>query len=246
MTTAAADRETRALELATESILQKLTDLRASIGSLITKLETDPHLNWHSFLDSYALISGQLNSILKNVKSDRTPLLKRYIAIPLLLSPDRDEELAKITDSRVGSFSHDLVPHYLRTKPDPEVEARYAMYGQQGSIPPPETINKLIALLEKITRDTLKVIMKEREELEHRTVASRNEIDTSSHVEDTHNLISSVWFGRNLRPELPTGGMTMHPGGRQPPPMQQQVTKAPSTIKTNIRAGFQVHPYQRN
>ena len=28
-------------------------------GGLILKLETDPHLNWHSFLDSYALISGQ-------------------------------------------------------------------------------------------------------------------------------------------------------------------------------------------
>ena len=28
-------------------------------GGLIAKLETDPHLNWHSFLDSYALISGE-------------------------------------------------------------------------------------------------------------------------------------------------------------------------------------------
>lgn len=31
-------------------------------GGLITKLETDPHLNWHSFMDSYALISGELMS----------------------------------------------------------------------------------------------------------------------------------------------------------------------------------------
>jgi mediator of RNA polymerase II transcription subunit 8 len=52
---------------------------------------------------------GQLNSLLKNVKSDRTPLLKRYITIPILLSPERDETLAKMTDNRVGAFSHDLV-----------------------------------------------------------------------------------------------------------------------------------------
>jgi Mediator of RNA polymerase II transcription complex subunit 8 len=39
----------------------RLTDVRTSISGLITKLETDPHLNWHSFLDSYALISGQVS-----------------------------------------------------------------------------------------------------------------------------------------------------------------------------------------
>jgi mediator of RNA polymerase II transcription subunit 8 len=55
---------------------------------------------------------GQLNSLLKNVKSDRTPLLKRYITIPILLSPERDETLAKMTDNRVGAFSHDLVINF--------------------------------------------------------------------------------------------------------------------------------------
>ena len=53
--------------------------------------------------------SGQLNSLLKNIKSDRTPLFKRYITIPILLSPEPDELLAKTTENRVASFSHDLV-----------------------------------------------------------------------------------------------------------------------------------------
>ena len=41
--------------------------------SLLRKLETDPHLNWPSFLDSYSLASGQMNSLVKLIKNDRTP-----------------------------------------------------------------------------------------------------------------------------------------------------------------------------
>lgn len=41
-------------------ILVRLSDVRTAISGLITKLEVDPHLNWHSFLDSYAVISGQV------------------------------------------------------------------------------------------------------------------------------------------------------------------------------------------
>ena len=40
----------------------------------------------------------------------------------MLLSPDRDEELLRLTEGRVPTFSHDLVPDYLRTKPEPDVE----------------------------------------------------------------------------------------------------------------------------
>ena len=100
-------------------------------GQLILKLETDQTLNWPSFLDSYALISGQMNSLLRTMKHEKTPALKKYITLPLLLSPDRDEELLKITEHRVQTFSHDLIPDYLRTRPDPELEARHQVKHEQ-------------------------------------------------------------------------------------------------------------------
>lgn len=76
------------------------------------------------------------------------PSFRNQVIIPLLLSPDRDDELAvsitdqkqvhfkvavclygchlclgqKLTEQRVSVFSHEIVPDYLRTKPDPEVE----------------------------------------------------------------------------------------------------------------------------
>ena len=54
------EREQKQLELGTEALGGRITDLKSSLGQLILKLETDPNLNWHSFLDSYALISGIL------------------------------------------------------------------------------------------------------------------------------------------------------------------------------------------
>ena len=119
------EREAKQLESATDALSGRLAELKSSAGQLILKLETDPGLNWPSFLDSYALISGQMNSLLRTMKAEKTPSLKKYITLPLLLSPDRDEELLKITEHRVQTFSHDLIPDYLRTRPDPELEARH-------------------------------------------------------------------------------------------------------------------------
>lgn len=51
------------------------------------------------------LLLLQINTLLKNVKHERTPILKKYIAMPIMLSPERDEELAKLTD-QARTFSH--------------------------------------------------------------------------------------------------------------------------------------------
>lgn len=47
-----------------------------------------------SVLDSFALLSGQLNTLLKVLRNDKTPPLRNRILLPLLLNPERDEELA--------------------------------------------------------------------------------------------------------------------------------------------------------
>lgn len=101
-----------------------------------------------SVLDNFALLSGQLNTINKVLKNEKTPSYRSQVIIPLLLSPDRDEELLvsvftdslwwwhrnwvfkvrafllwqRLTEQRVPVFSHEIVPDHLRTKPDPEVE----------------------------------------------------------------------------------------------------------------------------
>ena len=73
----ASEREAKQLEAATEALGGRVADVKSSLGQLIRKMETDPTLNWHSFLDSYALISGQMNSLLKQMRHEKTPLLRK-------------------------------------------------------------------------------------------------------------------------------------------------------------------------
>ena len=48
---AAADREQKMLEAATEGMLSRIADIKASVAGLIAKLETDPYLNWDGFIN---------------------------------------------------------------------------------------------------------------------------------------------------------------------------------------------------
>uniref|UniRef100_A0A673JGV1 Mediator of RNA polymerase II transcription subunit 8 n=1 Tax=Sinocyclocheilus rhinocerous TaxID=307959 RepID=A0A673JGV1_9TELE len=116
-------REEKQLEASLESLLARVAHLKGSLQSFILKLENEhDRLTWPSVLDNFALLSGQLNTINKVLKNEKTPSYRSQVIIPLLLSPDRDEELVKLTEQRVPVFSHEIVPDHLRTKPDPEVE----------------------------------------------------------------------------------------------------------------------------
>jgi len=236
----ASEREQKQLESGTEALNGRLTDLKSSLGQLILKLETDPNLNWHSFLDSYALISGQMNSLLKQMKHEKTPPLKKYITLPLLLNPDRDEELLKLTEHRVTTFSHDLIPNYLRTRPDPEIESRYSSLETRANGTNQDQQQKMVNMMERITRETLKLIKREREEMESKS-NQRSEVETSYSNDDTNTLLAAINNGKGFKTVAPVVAARQSP---VPTPQQMQI-KAPSTIKTNIKAANTVHPYQR-
>lgn len=61
-----------------------------------------------------------------------TPL-RNLTVLPLLLSPERDEALLQLTEGRISVFSHDMVPDYLRTKPEPTAEQRMLQHEQKVS-----------------------------------------------------------------------------------------------------------------
>lgn len=61
------------------------------------------------------------------------PPLRNLTVLPLLLSPERDEALWQLTEGRISVFSHDMVPDYLRTKPEPTAEQRMLQHEQKVS-----------------------------------------------------------------------------------------------------------------
>lgn len=54
-------REEKQLEMSLDAISLRVNELKNSIGAMIFKLENESDtMNWPSFLDNFALLSGQV------------------------------------------------------------------------------------------------------------------------------------------------------------------------------------------
>ncbi|KAM4721773.1 mediator of RNA polymerase II transcription subunit 8 [Rhinophrynus dorsalis] len=265
-------REEKQLEACLDALISQVSDIKNSLAGFIYKLENEyDRLTWPSVLDSFALLSGQLNTLNKVLKNEKTPLLKNQVIIPLLLSPDRDEEIMRLTEGRVPVFSHEVVPDHLRTKPDPEVEELEKQLSTDAARLTPEVAQKQVQSMNKMCTNLLEKIIKEERESE---IGGLRQNKQTFNPADTNALVAAVAFGKGLsnrRPPGPggplapgqggAGGMLQGAAGMQqvsmsmPPNQQQHMTgvsmtqggqpgKMPSNIKTNIKSAS-MHPYQR-
>ncbi|XP_046398752.1 mediator of RNA polymerase II transcription subunit 8 [Ischnura elegans] len=259
-------REEKQLEASLEAIIMRVNDLKTSIASMLVKLESEYEtLNWPTFLDNFALMSGHLTALSKVLSNEKCVALRSLAVLPLLLSPERDEELVRMTERRVAAFAHDHVPDLLRTRPEPEAEARLALLEQRAANMSYDAAQKQVAAMNKVVSLVWEAISEARESWENE-VAVRAGVAQTSSVADTHALVAAVGMGRGLKPSNSGGGPQSNnsgvpggggmgnavPGGRggMGPGQQQQqqmgqMAKAPSAIKTNIKSAAQVHPYQR-
>lgn len=237
-------REEKALEAALEALISRVTDLKSSIASFLLKLEHEhENINWPSMLDNFALMSGQMNTLLRVIKNDKTPPLRNLVVLPIQLFPDRDEELTKLTENRISVFNHDVVPDYLRTKPDPDVEQREQQVLQRANLVAPDAGQKQINSTNKIVHQMLDLVSSSREEWESEAGSRASSAQTSS-LADTHLLISAVCLGKGLKtPQMKMPSAVPQGSQVQPPPQVPNLPKAPSTVKTNIKAAANIHPY---
>ncbi|XP_053743137.1 mediator of RNA polymerase II transcription subunit 8 isoform X1 [Synchiropus splendidus] len=267
-------REEKQLDASVESLISRVAHVKNALLSFIFKLENEyERLTWPSVLDSFALLSGQLNTINKLLKNEKTPSFRNQVIIPLLLSQDRDEDLAKLTEKRVPVFSHEIVPDYLRTKPDPEVEEQEKQLSAEAARIGPDVAQKQIQTLNKLCSNLLEKLNNPRDDRDAESAALRQN-KPSFNPADTIALVGAVAFGKGLskcRPPGPVapghpgqgsminGGPTLQQvttgggpsqqggiGGPVAPQQQGQPGKMPSSIKTNIKsASGSMHPYNR-
>ncbi|KAI3369105.1 hypothetical protein L3Q82_026067 [Scortum barcoo] len=221
-------REEKQLEASVESLISRVAHVKNALHSFIYKLENEyERLTWPSVLDNFALLSGQLNTINKLLKNEKTPSFRNQVIIPLLLSPDRDEDLAKLTEQRVPVFSHEIVPDYLRTKPDPEVEEQEKQLSAEAARIGPEVAQKQIQTLNKLCSNLLEKLNNPRDDRDAESAAMRQN-KPSFNPADTNALVGAVAFGKGLSKCRPPGPVAPgHPG--QGPmmsggPTLQQVT----------------------
>ncbi|KAI1306074.1 Mediator of RNA polymerase II transcription subunit 8 [Halotydeus destructor] len=246
------DREEKNLDMAMDVIISRCNDIKNSLGGFIFKLENEPNdpISWPTVLDNFVLISSQISNLMKILRNEKTPNLRNRIFLPLLLCPERDEELAKLTDNRVQAFNHDMVPNYLRTKPEPEIEEKerqlYSKIGLNQNLDRlNEQTSKQIVALNKIVSQVVDLVKNAKEDWESNEKLKSSQMITTN-PQDTQAIIAAISSGRGLKPGSEFG---MKPGPQMP--MQQQQPgmpkpapgKAPPAIKTNIRTTTQ--PYQR-
>lgn len=174
-----------------------------------------------------------------------------------MLSPEKDDILWRLTEGRISVFSHDLVPDYLRTKPDPIAEAKLVQYEQKANNLTTEAALKNATQYQKVVSHVFDMVTKAREEWEVES-QQRSGVQQTSSLADTQALVSAISSGKGFKmpsghpvgmggqgpPPGPQGMMPPRPGVPQPPIGNQQMVKAPSTIKTNIKCANQIHPYR--
>lgn len=200
-----------------------------------------------SLLDNFALLSGQLNSLWRVLKSDKVPALKNQLLLPLVLSPEPDENLGKLTEGRVLMFNHEVAPNYLRTKPQPEVEEKTQQLVNKSQQITQDLAQKHLNNLNKVTSNLLDIINSTREEWENDSSHKSNQPQTSS-IADTNSLVAAALFGKGLKqnrgrmPESPQAGM---PQQQQQKLQNPTMTKAPSAIRTQIKSATSGLSYQR-
>ncbi|CAH2263472.1 jg13917 [Pararge aegeria aegeria] len=247
-------REEKQLEATLHAILNRVNDLKSAIQALITKLETEYEtINWPTFLDNYAILSGHLTGLSKILQAELAPSLRSVVVLPLQLGCERDEELARLTECRVPACTHDLVPDLLRTKPEPQAEQRLQQLNHKASTLNFDTAQKQVAQFTKVVSHVWEIISKGREDWEGESMRSAGMQPTHS-IADTHALVTAVGTGKGLRPGMPpslppgVGAPGMGPTRGQTPhmgPAAPTMPKAPSAIKTNIKAANQIHPYRQ-
>ncbi|XP_016975507.1 mediator of RNA polymerase II transcription subunit 8 [Drosophila rhopaloa] len=250
-------RDEKLFEMTLDTVLQRLSDLKMAVLSMIQKLELEYEtINWPTFLDNFAIISSHLTGLTKILAKEQCPPLRNRTVLPLLVSMDRDETLINITEGRVPVFSHDIVPDYLRTRPDPITEQKMLQNEQKAANLTNDAAMKQVTQYNKVVSHVLDMVSKAREEWEIES-SSRTGIQQTSSMADTQLLVAAVGMGKGLKLTNygPGPGMMVPPSIRAPSPMggpamspgnvQQQLGKAPSAVKTNIKSANQVHPFSR-
>ncbi|KAK2171382.1 hypothetical protein NP493_1073g00021 [Ridgeia piscesae] len=247
-------KEEKIQETTLESLFQRVQEIKNTIISFLLKLEQEYEtLNWPTVLDNFALLSSQISMLTRLIKSDRIPQLRGYVLLPLSLSPERDAELEKVTEGRVMAFNHEVVPDYLRTKPDPEVDDKMMQFQTRANQTTPEMLQKQITTLNKISMNMIEIINSKRVEWEGE-MNQRSSQPTTSSLSDTNAVIAAISFGKNLKSSRrqDSTGQGQHSSDHKSQHSSSQsggsvhINKPPSTVKTNIKSAPNAHPYNRH
>jgi mediator of RNA polymerase II transcription subunit 8 len=143
-----------------------------------------------------------------------------------------------------------MIPDYLRTKPEPEVEQKEAQLYVRASQISADAGQKQITTVNKIANNIMDLIKTSREEWDQES--GQRSLSQTSSINDTNTIIAAIASGKGLKGPVPVSGSpkpgAQPPGsqplaGQPPGPKMGGPGKAPA-LKTNIKSAS-AHPYAR-
>ncbi|KAJ7386492.1 mediator of RNA polymerase II transcription subunit 8 [Desmophyllum pertusum] len=236
-------QDEKLIEVSLEAVTSRVQELKESTQAFLAKLEHE-QLSWPSVLDNYALLSGQVNTLTKLLKNEKTPFFRNLVLLPLLVQQEPDPDIQKATDGRVQAFNHEVVPDYLRTKYDPEIEASEQKLEAMAASVPPDQAQRQIATLNELATNLIDTITSAREDWEgEQSAASRS---SSTVNPDLNTLVTAVTFGKGLKPAKITKGRGSKAEKAQSGwPNEKSMNKAPSSVKVDAKTAASVHHMPR-
>jgi len=226
-----ATREEKQLEMATEVMLQRVNEMKMSLTSLLLKLDHDhQNVTFPDFLDAFSVISGQMNTLMRLLRSDKVPILKALTVLPLSLSQDPDQALVSTTEGRLPCFNHEVVPDYLRTKPVPEAESKHSAVELRANVVNQDAVLKQMNAMNKMASHVLDLINTARDDWE---AAERGGPPPTYSQADTQDLAVALSTGRAFKviPPQVMARQAAVPNSAAAPALP----KGPGPIKTNIK-----------
>lgn len=200
-------REEKTFESSIDQLIDYVKAIKESLQVFINKIDHESgRLDWNEVLDSFSSVCSQMNTLMRFSRKNKTIFSGNKVILPLMLSLETDEDLIKLTEARVPVVNHEMVPNYLRTKPDPEVEENELAV--QTKLRPyinmdvstknrfiyTDAVNKLVNTFNKITTNIENYISSVKQQ-------SWNDEKKPTYLKnETSDLISAISLGVGLRP----------------------------------------------
>nr|XP_039263888.1 mediator of RNA polymerase II transcription subunit 8-like [Styela clava] len=219
--------EEKVLEQSVEALMNRSRELKNALVQFIAKIDHEHEtLTWTSVLDSYALLSGQMSSLFNLLKAEKIAPLQNYPIIPLRLGQDDDQYLANLTEGRLLYLNHAVVPDYLRTKPDPEVEQTERQMNNEASVCNDAAVKNLNKCCDKM----LERIKLSLHNWKNDQQQMKN-IKPTFNQNDTVQLIAASTYGRDISIQQSRNPTQLPPGGGK--------------MQTTTGVKIESHPYSR-